>query len=159
RKPRRARMLQLASPPQPAGLLLARGEGRPSERLRAGLSALLGITGQTSRQVRKLIWSALPQSPGHRATANTSAKEQNDPTAEREEDDASFDEVLEQQDPREALRYRMVRAVLAELPYGDAQCLALHLVAGLNQAEVAIALGLTNSSTRRRVVQGLQLFA
>src|SRR5262252_7966359 len=51
RKPRRARMLQLASPPQPAGLLLARGEGRPAERLRAGLSALLGITGQTSRQV------------------------------------------------------------------------------------------------------------
>jgi hypothetical protein len=53
----------------------------------------------------------------------------------------------------------MVRAVLAELPYGDAQCLALHLVAGLNQAEVAVALGLTNSATRRRIIQGLQLFA
>src|SRR5262249_42289823 len=62
-------------------------------------------------------------------------------------------------DPREALRYRMVRAVLAELPFGDAQCLALHLVAGLNQAEVAVALGLTNSAARRRIVQGLQLFA
>ncbi len=62
-------------------------------------------------------------------------------------------------DPREALRHRMVRAVLAELPYGDAQCLALHLVAGLNQAEVALALGITASATRRRIVHGLTLFA
>jgi DNA-directed RNA polymerase specialized sigma24 family protein len=60
--------------------------------------------------------------------------------------------------PREALKYRMVRAVLAELPYGDAQCLSLHLVAGLNQTEVAQALGITPAVARRRIVQGLQLF-
>src|SRR5262249_13138011 len=155
RKPRHARMLQLAGPPQPAGLLPERGAAASAARLRAGLGALLGLTGQTSRQVRKLIRSALPPSPDHHAPANV----QYDPLEAQEDEAVTFDEVLEQQDPREALRYRMVRAVLAELPYGDAQCLALHLVAGLNQAEVAVALGLTNSSTRRRIVQGLQLFA
>jgi hypothetical protein len=60
---------------------------------------------------------------------------------------------------REVLRYRMIRAVLAELPYGDAQCLALHLIANLNQAEVSRALGITASATRKRIVSGLQLFA
>lgn len=67
-------------------------------------------------------------------------------------------EEHDQLSPREALKYRMVRAVLAELPYGDAQCLSLHLVAGLNQTEVAQALGITPAVARRRVVQGLQLF-
>jgi hypothetical protein len=62
-------------------------------------------------------------------------------------------------EPREVLRYRMIRAVLSELPYGDAQCLALHLIANLNQAEVARALGITASATRKRIVSGLQLFA
>jgi DNA-directed RNA polymerase specialized sigma24 family protein len=66
------------------------------------------------------------------------------------------EDILE---PREVLRYRMIRAVLAELPYGDAQCLALHLVANLNQAEVSRALGITASATRKRIVSGLQLFA
>ena len=58
----------------------------------------------------------------------------------------------------EAVRHRLVRAVLAELPYGDAQCLALHLVAGLNQNQVATALGVEPRVVRRRIVQGLQLF-
>src|SRR6185437_4192171 len=61
--------------------------------------------------------------------------------------------------PREELRHRLIRAVLAELPYGDAQCLALHLVAGLNQTEVAMALGIRPSAARHRIVQGLQMFA
>jgi hypothetical protein len=61
--------------------------------------------------------------------------------------------------PREELRHRLIRAVLAELPYGDAQCLALHLVAGLNQTEVATALGIRPSAARHRIVQGLQMFA
>lgn len=60
--------------------------------------------------------------------------------------------------PREIVRNRMIRAVLAELAYSDAQCLALHLVAGLNQNEVALALGVTPNVARRRIVQGLQLF-
>jgi hypothetical protein len=60
----------------------------------------------------------------------------------------------EQVDPREAFRRRLVRAVLAELPMEDARCVALHLVAGLNQAEVARTLGVTRfskSSTPTRV--------
>jgi hypothetical protein len=61
--------------------------------------------------------------------------------------------------PQEELRHRLVRAVLAELPYGDAQCLALHLVAGLNQTEVARALGIRPSAARHRIVQGLQMFS
>ncbi|HEV2236723.1 MAG TPA: hypothetical protein VGR57_08695 [Ktedonobacterales bacterium] len=60
--------------------------------------------------------------------------------------------------PREQVRHRLIRAVLAELTYSDAQCLALHLVAGLNQTEVALALGVTAPIARRRIVQGLQLF-
>ena len=57
------------------------------------------------------------------------------------------------------LRHRLVRAVLAEIPYGDAQCLALHLVAGLNQAEVAQALGIRGSAARKHIVLGLDVFA
>lgn len=67
-------------------------------------------------------------------------------------------EEHDQLTPRDAIKYRMVRAVLAELPYGDAQCLSLHLVAGLNQTEVAQALGIAPAVARRRIVQGLQLF-
>jgi RNA polymerase sigma factor (sigma-70 family) len=58
----------------------------------------------------------------------------------------------------EQVRMRLIRAVLAELPYADAQCLALHLVAGLNQSDVAQALGLQDVVVRRRVVQGLAFF-
>jgi RNA polymerase sigma factor (sigma-70 family) len=60
--------------------------------------------------------------------------------------------------PREQVRHRLIRAVLGELTYSEAQCLALHLVAGLNQTEVALALGITAAVARRRIVQGLQLF-
>lgn len=146
RKPRRAKSApQLDSPTRQQALLNAPGVTQRGERLRAGLGAIAGVTGQTSRQVRKLIWG--------------------DRDAERRQDDSDlpdFDDAGEEDaepDAREALRYRMIRAVLAEIPYGDAQCLALHLVAGLNQAEVARALGLTNSATRRRIVQGLEMFS
>lgn len=70
-----------------------------------------------------------------------------------------IDEGLDRLNPRDALRHRLVRVTLAELPYGDAQCLALHLVAGLNQAEVAKALDITNSAARKRIVHGLALFS
>ena len=58
----------------------------------------------------------------------------------------------------EQVRQRLLRAVLAELPYDEAQCLALHLVAGLNQSDVAQALGLPDVVVRRRIVQGLEFF-
>jgi DNA-directed RNA polymerase specialized sigma24 family protein len=59
----------------------------------------------------------------------------------------------------EQVRQRVIRAVLGELPYADAQCLALHLVAGLNQSDVAQALGLADVVVRRRIVEGLEFFA
>jgi DNA-directed RNA polymerase specialized sigma24 family protein len=61
-------------------------------------------------------------------------------------------------DPREAFRRRLVRAVLAELPMEDARCVALHLVAGLNQAEVARTLAMPPSRARTRIVEGLAIF-
>ncbi|HEX3270594.1 MAG TPA: RNA polymerase sigma factor [Ktedonobacterales bacterium] len=70
------------------------------------------------------------------------------------------DEQAEQEpvDPREAFRRRLVRAVLAELPMEDARCVALHLVAGLNQAEVARTLAMPPSRARARIVEGLAIF-
>jgi RNA polymerase sigma factor (sigma-70 family) len=133
-----------------------------ADRLRAGLGALAVRTGSTRRQLRHLIWSS-PESNRYSAAA-TARPETIQSTGIWDSASArtygtfagSEEEILT---PREALRYRMVRAVLAELPYGDAQCLALHLIANLNQAEVARALGITSSATRRRIVEGLQLFA
>src|SRR5690348_2723211 len=135
----------------------------------AGLGALAQITGSTRRQVRQLIWSALPESARGAIRPDTGAGPRTAPLDAPESPTAStaaasgtpnpIDSELDREDPRETLRYRIVRAVLAELPYGDAQCLALHLVAGLNQAEVARALGITPAAARRRIVQGLQLFS
>jgi DNA-directed RNA polymerase specialized sigma24 family protein len=134
----------------------------PADRLRAGLNALADMTGSTRRQLRHLIWSTRAGETRASGTIHHATDERAYDTAPPQWDDdedtpgVSEEELLT---PREVLRYRMIRAVLAELPYGDAQCLALHLVAGLNQAEVARALGITASATRRRIVQGLQLFA
>lgn len=161
RGPREAKNLRLVESGGPAGLLTS-GSSPAVNFLRAGLGKLATMTGSTSRQVRKLIWSNAPvgeawspRAHGHFAhiPGDQPANVTSDGEPESEED--GFDTL----DPREALRHRMVRAVLAELPYGDAQCLALHLVAGLNQAEVALALGITASATRRRIVHGLTLFA
>jgi hypothetical protein len=116
--------------------------------MRVGWEALADMTGPTRRQVRKLIWNA-----------DLSPAAAIDEPAEQARSNSDEDDVFPGRDPREALRFRLIRAVLVELPYGDSQCLALHLVAGLNQAEVANALGITQSATRRRIVHGLQLFA
>src|SRR5258706_7094202 len=138
----------------PAGLLTGRVSESTSQRLRKGLEALAEATGTTRRQFRKLIWTedeAGPEAYPSAAAAQADA---------HLHDMADTEELHpEGRDALEALRYRMMRAVLAELPYGDAQCLVLHLVAGLNQTEVAKALGLKNSATRSRIVHGLQLFA
>lgn len=143
--------------PRPAALLTGQAATVASDKLRAGLGALANLTGTTSRQVRKLIWSEpdAASSDGSPAANGMAGSPLHDADAEP----AQTVEEMERMDPRDALRYRMVRAVLNELPYGDAQCLALHLVAGLNQAEVAQALGITHSATRKRIVHGLQLFA
>lgn len=151
--------------PRLAGLLPERAGEGATKKLRAGLGALASITGSTSRQVRGLIWSAPPETPRRARKPlpprypDSVAARGYKPKTERRTPPLAIEDDPAEQDPREALRFRMVRAVLAELPYGDAQCLALHLIAGLNQAEVARALGITNSATRRRIVHGLQLFA
>jgi DNA-directed RNA polymerase specialized sigma24 family protein len=138
----------------PAGLLTGRVSESTSQRLRKGLEALAEATGTTRRQFRKLIWSEDEAGPEvHPSAVAARADAHLHDMADADELHAGGRDALE------ALRYRMMRAVLAELPYGDAQCLALHLVAGLNQTEVAKALGLKNSATRSRIVHGLQLFA
>ena len=156
-QPRRQAKPQLAGPGRPIGLLPGETTAA-AKKLRGGLNTLATLTGTTARQMRRLVWSA----PAEHAAAGGRSKP-DEATAqkfyERAEGWGSGDDALDEQDPRTALRHRLVRAVLAELPYGDAQCLALHLVAGLNQREVARALGVTPSAVRRRVVQGLQLFA
>lgn len=151
RHPTRAsKPAQLDGPRHTRGLLPGRTANPATDRLRAGLDRLVAVTGSTRRQVRQLIWNtpeATPDPmPGEPRVTPRFAAPAEDPT-------------LDALDPREALRHKLVRAVLAELPYGDAQCLALHLVAGLNQAEVARALGLKPSAARKRIVTGLQLFA
>jgi RNA polymerase sigma factor (sigma-70 family) len=153
RHPGRSRQpSRLNAPDAPRGLLTDGPSGAATDRLRAGLSKIAAITGTTRRQVRQLIWNSdEPASP----TAATSGR-----TSEPADDmPLVVDPDLDAMNPQEELRHRLVRAVLAELPYGDAQCLALHLVAGLNQTEVARALGIRPSAARHRIVQGLQMFS
>jgi DNA-directed RNA polymerase specialized sigma24 family protein len=156
-QPRRPAKPQLAGPGGPIGLLPGETTAT-AKKLRAGLGTLATLTGSTARQMRRLVWSAPAEdtSAGRRSHSEGAAAQKD---YDRAEGWGPSDDALDEQDPRTALRHRLVRAVLAELPYGDAQCLALHLVAGLNQREVARALGITPSAVRRRVVQGLQLFA
>jgi RNA polymerase sigma factor (sigma-70 family) len=158
--------------PRPAGLLP--GTSSAAQRLKASLGSLAARTGTTGRQVHALIFPAPPASTPssssgkHRRPQPLLPPVPGDPgsgdvegaTAANEADPyGAFDPQLDTQDARTELHHHLVRAVLSELPYGDAQCLALHLVAGLNQAQVARALGITPSAARRRIVQGLQLFA
>jgi RNA polymerase sigma factor (sigma-70 family) len=171
RAPNSPRHVRLAEP-KPAGLLTERAAGA-AQRLRSGMDTLAGLTGTTGRQVRSLIFPSAPAAKRPPAHASPSPPEahggQNANTnadADANADDAlahdafgSVDPDIDTQTAHEELRHRLIRAVLAEMPYGDAQCLALHLVAGLNQAQVARALGITNSAARRRIVQGLQIFA
>lgn len=167
RHPKRSQQTRLNAPPGPRGLLMDGVSDGATDRLRAGLGKIAAITGSTRRQVRQLIWNT-----GEPATSNEAAPAQaaktdganganGAHTAAESAADASavVDPALDTMNPQEELRHRLVRAVLAELPYGDAQCLALHLVAGLNQTEVARALGIRPSAARHRIVQGLQMFA
>jgi RNA polymerase sigma factor (sigma-70 family) len=116
----------------PIGLLLEGREATPTQRLRLTLSRLAQPRGARERQSR-------PRPP----LSETAVEEQSDP---------------EPVDPREAFRRRLVRAVLAELPMEDARCVALHLVAGLNQVEVARTLAMPPSRARARIVEGLAIF-
>lgn len=140
--------------PNPAGLLAERVH-TSTQRLREELERIAERTDSTRRQVRQLIWSTAPQPalgprrPRHRSQPLSDATEATPP---------HVDPDLDSLDPREAVRHRMMRVVLSELPYGDAQCLALHLIAGLNQAEVARALGIRPSAARHRIVVGLDRF-
>lgn len=161
RHPKRARQSRLNAPPGPRGLLMDGLPGSASDRLRAGLDKIAEITGSTRRQVRQLIWNS-----GDTATHDEKPHTQtngmhgaNGASGEAKTAAAAVDPEIDTMTPREELRHRLIRAVLAELPYGDAQCLALHLVAGLNQTEVAMALGIRPSAARHRIVQGLQMFA
>lgn len=159
RAPSRPGHVQIADP-GPAALLTGRAGGA-AQKLRDGLDGLAHLTGSTGRQVRELIFpSEPPPTPKPHVTGGpTPGRRTAPPVAGDADPYGAVDPEIDTQDPREALRHRLVRAVLAEMPYGDAQCLALHLVAGLNQTQVARALGITASASRRRIVQGLQLFA
>lgn len=143
-----------------AGLLTEQSGADAPGMLRGGLRRLRKAGGVVQRQERPLVW-ADPQ-PGAAGPAGpagpASRAESKRPVADQQRDQ-HLDEALDRLDPRDALRHRLVRVTLAELPYGDAQCLALHLVAGLNQAEAARALGITNAAARRRIVHGLALFS
>ncbi len=142
RKPNGAPIPRLAGSTV-AGLLGQETSASASSFLQQGLRRLRNVGHATDRQARPLVWNT-PEPDYSPTQAKT---------------DSPIDEELDRLDPREALRHRLVRVTLAELPYGDAQCLALHLVAGLNQAEVAKALGITNSAARKRMVHGLALFS
>ncbi|MFI5276647.1 MAG: RNA polymerase sigma factor [Ktedonobacterales bacterium] len=137
-----------------AGLLTPQSGASPQSMLRGGLHRLRKGGGGVERQARPLVWA--DTQPPVSSGAN-GATDPRDP--ERFTSEQHLDEALDRLDPRDALRHRLVRVTLAELPFGDAQCLALHLVAGLNQAEVARALGINSSAARRRIVHGLALFS
>jgi RNA polymerase sigma factor (sigma-70 family) len=134
-----------------AGLLTEQTGKESAGLLHGGLRRLRQATGGVGRQARPLVWAEEPLTQAASGDASHAAS-----TIGSE---SHMDETLDRLDPRDALRHRLVRMTLAELPYGDAQCLALHLVAGLNQAEVAKSLGITNSAARKRIVHGLALFS
>ncbi len=113
-------------------LLLEGRVATPTQKLRTTLGRLTQPRGARERQ-----------SHPHTSMTETLPEEQQD---------------AEPVDPREAFRRRLVRAVLAELPMEDARCVALHLVAGLNQAEVARTLVMPPSRARARIVEGLAIF-
>jgi RNA polymerase sigma factor (sigma-70 family) len=123
---------RLAAASGHAALLPEAREATPTQKLRTTLSRLTQPRGARERQSRPRpsVWEA----------------------ATEEQQDA------EAVDPREAFRRRLVRAVLAELPMEDARCVALHLVAGLNQVEVARTLAMPPSRARARIVAGLAIF-
>lgn len=152
RRPRRPQAPRLEAT-RVAGLLPEESGDGARGVLEDGIKRLKNVVGAVGRQARPLVWQVLDAATRAPATGQT------DEGARKVDKMGPVDEALDTLDPREALRHRLVRLTLAELPYGDAQCLALHLVAGLNQAEVARALGITNSAARKRIVQGLSQFS
>jgi DNA-directed RNA polymerase specialized sigma24 family protein len=108
----------------------------------------------TSTQKLRTTLGRLTQPRGARARQS----HPRDPVTEVTEAPSGEQQDAEPVDPREAFRRRLVRAVLAELPMEDARCVALHLVAGLNQAEVARTLAMPPSRARARIVEGLAIF-
>jgi RNA polymerase sigma factor (sigma-70 family) len=123
---------RLTSASGPAGLLPDGRRATPTKRLRTTLGRLTQPRGARERR-------------SHPRPSVTEG-------ADEEQGDS------EPVNPREAFRRRLVRAVLAELPMEDARCVALHLVAGLNQAEVARTLAMPPSRARARIVEGLAIF-
>jgi DNA-directed RNA polymerase specialized sigma24 family protein len=163
RHPRRGRPPLLGTS-SVAGLLTSETTANAQAAIRDGVSRIRDAMGAVARQARPLIWQSDSQSqePSRQSPTQpsrdlppASTKRQPRPTPLIEPDGETLDAI----DPHEEFRHKLVRLTLADLSYGDAQCLALHLVAGLNQAEVARALGLTNSAARKRIVQGLSQFS
>ena len=148
---------RLNAPAGPHGLLTDGLPAGAADRLRTRLDRLAAKTGSTRRQARQLIWKSGPADDHAAPQARESVPA--DPAGPAPDALSPVDPALDTMSPQEELRHRLIRMVLSELPYGDAQCLALHLVAGLNQTEVAKALGIRPSAARRRIVQGLQMFA
>ncbi len=153
RRPQRASAVRLGAG-RVAGLLTRQSGQGASSGEQSGRLHLRTAHGSASQQARPLVWAEDAATTAHANDATSAPTYTSGASA-----DGHIDEELDRLDPRDALRHRLVRVTLAELPYGDAQCLALHLVAGLNQAEVARALGLTNSAARKRIVHGLAQFA
>jgi RNA polymerase sigma factor (sigma-70 family) len=143
RNPQRNRLPRLSAPDGPAALLPEPDADKSVKQLFTTLGARLRKSPMSLPvpRTQEFVWDA----PESVTIGSPLGSEESGATTE-------------QLSPRELVRHRLIRAVLAELPYGDAQCLALHLVAGLNQSEVAQALGVTAPVARRRIVQGLQLF-
>lgn len=146
RRPKTAPMPRLGSGGVAGLLAEVSGKDAPA-LLQHGLRRLRKAAGVAARQTNPLVWT------------DGAARDTAGAAPAPGENENHLDETLDHLDPRDALRHRLVRVTLAEMPYGDAQCLALHLVAGLNQAEVAQALGITNSAARKRMVHGLALFS
>lgn len=155
RHPTRVSQRPMVGPANPAGLLAERVT-TAAQGLREGFERIAEATDLTRRQVAQLIWQTAPQAALPPRRERRASQPFSRP---RVAEPSPVDPELDALDPREELRHRIIRAVLAELPYGDAQCLALHLIAGLNQAEVARALGIRPSAARHRIVLGLERFA
>jgi DNA-directed RNA polymerase specialized sigma24 family protein len=141
---------RIAASRGPAGLLPEAREASPTQRLRSSLSRFTQPRGARARQSRPRSWSLVDEASTDRASRRQPPGERADTPPDPAE--------AERLDPREAFRHRLVRAVLAELPMEDARCVALHLVAGLNQVEVARTLTLPPSRARARIVEGLAIF-
>lgn len=152
-----SRVNLLADPAADPAAAPAKG---PVRALRSGLSRLARARASVQRQLRPLTLASAPTVAPLASLSSEGPQPVTAPTDTAPE--AAFapgaEQASEPLDPALALRHRLVRAVVAELPMDDARCVALHLVAGLNHAEVAHTLGISATSARQRIVEGLRLF-